>query len=319
MGEIFGAAGSIVSAKMQADATKEATQMQLDALEQQRNFVFKNLRPSRVNEAARAADIERAESRLALQAQLDPALLATRYISQNKLLELAQEGAESQGDVVAAKLFGETMKEEPRLELLRGKLLDTALDEIDQGASLPPDVQAELVKAGLERSGTVGTGSSSRGLAGQFTRKLIGSEALNLKKARQDQAVRLGLAAEDISSRRLGILGSVFPSLKNLQTQNIQQQQSALGTANQLVPEAGLGGSDIANVFLARVGATNQIAQSAADVAARGSLQQAQALQQMVGGITSAGQGLAKGISQGVSGGQDYTSTAGIASAIFGG
>lgn len=314
MGEIFSAAGSIASAKMQADAIEEATKMQIEALERQRQFVFQNLKPSRVNEAAQAADIERTQARLALQSQIDPALLATRYVSQDKLLQLAQEGAESAGDTVAAKLFAETMKEEPRLEQLRGQLLDNALEEIKAGATLPPDVQAELVKAGLERSGTVGTGSSSRGLAGQLTRKLIGNEALQLKRARQEQAVRLGLAAQDIQNQRLGILGSVFPSLKNLQTQNIQQQQSLLNQSNQMVPEVGLGGSDIANIFLARVGATNQIAQSAADTAARGAIQQASALQQMVGGISSAAGGITNTIGR-VATRPEGTS---VASAIFG-
>lgn len=314
MGEIFSAAGSIASAKMQADAIKEATKMQIEALEKQRQFVFKNLQPSRVGEAARAADIERTQARLALQAQIDPALLATRYVSQDQLLKLAQEGAESAGDTVAAKLFAETMKEEPKMEELRGKLLDQALAEIDAGATLPPDVQAELVRAGLEQAGTVGAGSSSRGLAGKLTRKLIGNEALQLKRARQEQAVRLGFASQEIQNQRLGILGSVFPSLKNLQTQNIQQQQALLGQANQMVPEAGLGGTDIANIFLARVGATNQLAQSAADVAARGAIQQATALQGMIGGISAAAGGITNTIGR-VATRPEGTS---IASAIFG-
>jgi hypothetical protein len=314
MGEIFSAAGSMVSAKMQADAMKDATRMQIDALERQRNFVFKNLKPSRVSEAARAGDIERAQSRLALQAQLDPALLATRYVSQDKLLQLAQEGAESAGDVVAAKLFEDTMKEEPRLEELRGQLLDNALAEIEAGATLPPDVQAELVQAGLEGAGTVGAGSDVRGLAGKMTRKLIGNEALQLKRARQEQAVRLGMAGQDIQNQRLGILGSVFPSLKNLQGQNIAQQQAAFQLANQATPEAGLGGSDIANIFMARVGATNQLAQQSADIAARGALQQASALQGMIGGATAAAGGITNTI------GRVATRPKGtsIASAIFG-
>jgi hypothetical protein len=315
MGEIFGAAGSIVSAKMQADAIEDATRMQVEALERQRQFVFANLKPSKVQQAALSADIERTENRLALQAKTDPALLATRFVSQEQLLKLAQEGAESQGDQIAAQLFEEASKApDPRQEELRNALLDNALEEIGAGASLPPDVQAELVKAGLEKSGTVGAGSSSRGLAGQLTRKLIGAEALNLKKARQDQAIRLGQASEDITNRRLGVLGSVFPALKNLQTQNIQQQQAAFQLSNQAVPEAGLGGSDIANIFLARVGATNQLAQSAADAAARGAIQQAGALQQMVGGITSAAGGVTDAI------GRVATRPEGVsvASAIFG-
>lgn len=315
MSDLFAAAGSIAAAKIQSDAIKDVTKMQLQAIEKQRKLVSKELEPGRVQEIATAADIQRAQQRLALQGKIDPALLATRYVSQEALFKLAQEGAESAGDKVAARLFEETMKEEPRLEQLRGRLIDQALEEIDAGATLPPDVQAELVKAGLEKSGTIGTGTSSRGLAGQLTRKLIGTEALALKKARQDQAVRLGQAAQEITNQRLGILGSVFPSLKNLQTTNLEQQSKLLGVANALTPEAGLGGTDITNVLMARVGATNTLTQAAGDTAARGALLQANALQQMIGGISSAAGSISSGIGQGL--GQN-TSTAGIVQSIFG-
>jgi hypothetical protein len=289
MSDIFSAGASIAGSAMQASAIKKSTQMQIDALERQRKFVFEQLDPAVVGAQAAGADIERAEQRLALQSKIDPSLLATRYVSQDALLDLAKEGAESQGDKVAAQLFEQTQATlgDTREERLRNELIDAALEEVGQGASLPADVQAELVQAGLERSGTVGTGSSSRGLAGQLTRKLIGNEALALKKARQDQAVRLGLTAQQLGNNRLQILGSVFPQLKNLQAQNVAQQTSLLSTANQLVPEVGLGGADIANLFTARVGATNKIAQSAADVAARGSLGQAQAFQQGLGTAAS--------------------------------
>jgi hypothetical protein len=290
MTDIFSAGASIAGSAMQASAIKKSTQMQIKALEKQRQFVFDNLDPSVINEQAAGADIERAEQRLALQSQIDPSLLATRFVSQDALLKLAQEGANNQGDTVAAQLFERTQAElgDTREDRLRSELIDAALDEVGQGASLPADVQAELVQAGLERSGTVGTGGSSRSLAGKLTRKLIGNEAIALKKARQDQAGRLGLTSQQLGNNRLGILSSVFPALKNLQQQNQNLQTGALSTSNQLVPEVGLGGADIANIFQARVGATNQIAQSAADTAARGGLAQAAAINQGIGTAASA-------------------------------
>jgi hypothetical protein len=313
MTDLFSAGASVAGSAMQASAIKKSTEMQIDALEKQRKFVFDNLDPSVVNEQAAGADIERAQQRLALQSQIDPSLLATRFVSQDKLLELAKEGADNQGDQVASQLFAETQAQlgDTREERLRSELIDAALEEVGQGASLPADVQAELVQAGLERSGTVGTGGSSRGLAGQLTRKLIGNEAIALKKARQDQASRLGLTAQQLGNNRIQILGSVFPQLKGLQAQNQQLQTSALSTANQLVPEVGLGGADIANIFTARVGATNQIAQSAADVAARGALGQAQAFQQGLGTAASAVGSIGRDL------GGDSATTAGILKAIF--
>lgn len=283
-GGLFGAIGSIAGSAIQASAIKKATQMQIKALERQKKFVFDNLKPSVVQEEARAADVERAQARLALQSQIDPALLAARYVSQDQLLKLAKEGAESSGDKLAAQLFEEAAAPEYRAKELSQKLMDRAIEEIDAGATLPPDVQAELVKAGLERSGTVGAGAEVKGLAGTLTRKLIANEALALKQARQEQATRLGLASQQLAANRAQILSTVFPQLKGLQAQNAALQSSILAQSNQMVPEAGLGGTDIANIMLARVGATNQLAQSAADAAARGAIMQAGAWQQALGG-----------------------------------
>ena len=86
MGEIFTAAGSIAAAAMQASAIKAATQMQIDALERQRDFVFSQLDPSRVGREVLGADIARAEQQLALQGIIDPAALQTRYEAENQIL-----------------------------------------------------------------------------------------------------------------------------------------------------------------------------------------------------------------------------------------
>lgn len=294
MSDIFSAGASIASAAMQSRAVKEAAEIQTKALEKQRRFVFSNLQPAVVQEAATAADIQRAQQRLALQAQIDPGLSQARFLTQQRLLEAAQEGAGSAGDLLAAQLFEEISPKEAKTEELRQKLLDAALDEINAGATLPPDVQAELVRAGLEQSGTVGTGSSQRGLAGQITRRLIGNEALTLKRARQDQATRLGLAATELQNQRLGVLAGVFPQLKQLQAANVGLQSNILAQANQLVPEAGLGGTDIANIFLARVGSTNQLTQSIADANARQALGQAAAWSQALGTLGTTAGGIAK-------------------------
>jgi hypothetical protein len=57
-----------------------------------------------------------------------------------------------------------------------------------------------------------------------------------------------------------------------------------------MVPQVGLSGSDIANIWMARVGATNQLAQAQADAAARGGMGVAQAWQPAIGaGIRGAG------------------------------
>lgn len=284
MGEIFTAAGSIASAAMQASAIRDATEMQIDALERQRDFVFSQLQPGRVNREALGADISRAKQRLALQGVIDPASLETRYAAEDQILRqvLGLESGPAQD--VAAVAAQEAIAGTPGMDRAKNALVDAALRELELGATLPPDVQAELVQAGLERSGEVVGGSTGgRGTSGQLLRQIIGSAGLQLQADRQQRAAALTDAASNLESRRQAILGTLFPNLSTVQLNTLKGAQGALEQSNAMLPEAGLGGSDIANIWLARVGATNQLAQQAANAAASGALGQAQAWQSGLG------------------------------------
>lgn len=284
MGEIFGAVGQIAAASMQASAIREATEMQIDALDRQRDFVFSQLQPGRVNREALGADINRAKQRLALQGVVDPAALETRYAAEDSILRqvLGLEGGPAQD--VAAVAAQEAIAGTPGLDRAKNALVDAALREIELGATLPQDVQAELVKAGLERSGeVVGSPTGGRGTSGQLLRQIIGSAGLQLQADRQQRAAALTDAASNLESRRQEILGTLFPNLSTVQLNTLRGVQGALEQSNAMLPEAGLGGSDIANLWLARVGATNQLAQQAANAAAQGALGQAQAWQSGLG------------------------------------
>ena len=61
-------------------------------------------------------------------------------------------------------------------------------------------------------------------------------------------------------------------------------QQSVLQQSNAIMPNAGLSGNDIANLWLARVGATTSLNRDSANVAARGAQGVAQAWQPAIGG-----------------------------------
>lgn len=290
MGEIFSAAGQIAGSAIQASAIRDATQAQIDALERQREFVFSQLDPSVVGGEALRGDVQRARRQLALQAITDPASLQTRYAAESQILRrvLGLEGgsAEQVADLAAEEAIAGT----PGLEQAKNELVEAALAELRLGATLPPDVQAELVQAGLERSGeTVGAATGPRGTSGQLLRQILGSAGLNLQAQRQQRAAQLAGAASDLESRRQQSLATLFPSLAQVQLNTLQGVQSALAQSNSMVPEAGLSGSDIANLWLARVGATNQLAQQAANIGAAGGLGAAQAWQPAFGAITNLG------------------------------
>lgn len=281
MSEIFGAIGSIAAAKMQADAIKKATQMQIDALERQRAFVYSELDPSKIGGAAAAADIDRAEQRLALQSQTDPDLLAARYKAEHAILGDFDALGNPRSDVnkVSEQATQEALKGVPGMQEAKQQLVDAALKELSLGATLPPDVQAELVKSGLETSGMTTGAASPQGFGGQILRQILGTAGVALQKQRQDQAAGLLGQAQNLEQSRQSILGTLFPNLSATQLNTLKAKQGVLEQSNKMVPEVGLGGSDIANLWLARVGATNQLAQSAADAAARGATGQAQAWQ----------------------------------------
>lgn len=275
IGGIAQGAATLGAAAIQSATAKSIMDKQLAAVKKARDFVFNNLNPDLVNRKATIADIERTKQRLALQANIDPALAKLRQSAQQQLLEQTSQIGQGVQEELGAVAAANALEGNQRTTDLKNRLIDAAMEELDAGATLPADVQAELVKAGLERSGTVTGGNTGpSGVSGTIARKLIGREALALKAQRQASAQQLAGTASNLESQRQQILASLFPSLNAMQLQNIQATAGALGVSNQMVPEAGLGGTDIANLWLARVGATNQLSQSAADIASRGAAAQ---------------------------------------------
>lgn len=287
MGEIFGAVGSIASAAITANAIQDATDKQLKALEKQRKFVYDELEPGKVNALANAADVDRAKNQLALQGIVDPALLRSRYASEAGLEKSLAGLGQGASEAVAAQASKEALGSTGDFDALKKRLIDTALSEIDAGASLPSDLQAELVKSGLERGGAAVGSVNPAGLAGNETRRLIGQEGLNLQAQRQGRAAALGQAAQSLEANRAQMLGSLFPALKQNQLATIEGQRGVFNVAAGATPEAGLSGKDIAQLWLARVGAVGQIGVSAADVAAKGAINTATALGTGLGAATS--------------------------------
>lgn len=287
MGDIFGAIGSVAGAAMSASATKKATEAQIQALERQKEFVYSELNPEKIGAAARNQDVENAKNQLALQGVTDPAALAARYQAEQAIL--GQSAGIGQGGAadIAAIAAQEAAAGVPGLDMAKKQLVDAALNELSLGATLPPDIQAEIVKAGLERSGMTTGSASPQGFGGQILRTKIGMEAEKLKADRQARAVGLTQAASALESQRQSILGTLFPNLNSMQLQNLQAQQSVVSQSEALKNPAGFTGSDVANIWLARVGATNQLAQKSASVAASGTMGQAAAWQPAISGIST--------------------------------
>lgn len=285
MSEIIGAAGSVAAAGISANAVKDATKTQIKALEKQRKFVYDELQPDKINAAAKQADIERVQNQLALQGVVDPQLLANRYAAeaaQGKLLADIT-GGESAADQVAAQATKEALAGAPRMDEAKAALIDAALQELHAGATLPPDIQAELVQTGLQKSSKGTGGAGGAGFGGQLLTTLVGERGLALQKERQERAAGLLGQAQNLEQSRAGILGSLFPNLQSAELNKFSAADTAFKTSAAAVPEAGLSGESVANIWLARVGATNQLAQASADAAAKGGFAQAQLLNSGIG------------------------------------
>lgn len=287
MGDIFGAVGSVVGSAMTASATKKATEQQIKAIERQKDFVYSELSPEKIGAAAQAQDVANAKNQLALQGVTDPAALAARYQAEQAILQQGAQLGQGGAADIANIATQEAARGVPGLDEAKKQLVDAALQELSLGATLPPDIQAEIVKAGLERSGMTTGSASPKGFGGQILRQKIGMEAEKLKADRQARAVGLTQAASTLESQRQQILGTLFPNLNAVQHQNLQGQQSILSQSEALKNPAGFTGSDVANIWLARVGATNQLSSQAANVAASGAMGAAAAWKPAIGAIST--------------------------------
>jgi len=329
MGDILGAAGSIAGAIIGSNASDNAANAQTSAINKQQQFVFQNLNPSVIGPLATQADYANAVNRLVAQGQLDPALLDSRYGSENSIRDqlntLGVQPATVSNQAVLEAINGPNVSGESKQNLVNtgntdltsptpGKdaLIQAAMGQLNAGATLPPDVQAELVKAGLENAGMVTQNASGQGAGGQILRTILGTAGINLQQQRQTQAANLlgaaqaldtqkkqtatGLigAAQNLEQSRASILQNLFPNLSNVQLANLAGTQGVLGTSNSMLPNGGLSGSDVANLWLARVGATNQLTQAAANVKAQNALNQGVAQSNLAG---ASARGLASGVS----------------------
>jgi hypothetical protein len=256
----------------QAKAQKAATQAQMRAIKEQRKFLFENLNPEAMQPAVLAADIARAKNQRALQEQMDPALAAGRALSQQQMLDELQKNGVLSGQV-AEQAAKEAMAPGQSVEA-KSALIDAALDHLKQGATLPPDVQAELVQAGLEKSGMVTGRSSAQGIGGTMLRTILGQAGLNLQMQRQQQAENLLASASNLEAQRQNVLNTLFPNLSSLQSQNLARDAGVFNLSQSAMPNAGMSGTDVANIWLARVGAANSLTQQQGNVASNAALAQ---------------------------------------------
>lgn len=304
---VLGGVGSVVSSAMAKSTAKKAAQDQKNALKKIQADLTKNLDPKMIADMAAAQDAARAQARLDLQAKIDPALAAQRSLSEDLITRQLTQIGKAPSDEIAALAASEGAKQTPGMEEMKRSLIDAALEDMRSGATLPPDVQAELMQAGLQQAGQVtGSAGGARGSVGSsILSQVLGTAGLQLQAQRRQEAAGLTAAASNLDAQRQQILQSLFPKLQAQQMQNLSAASGVLQQSNQMMPQAGLSGADVASLWLQRVGALNQNTGQLGTLAANATLAQGQAKQNIWGTVTSVGQWKPPG--QGQQGGGDST------------
>jgi len=283
------AAGATAAAIAKKRAADKAAKSQRKAIGQQENILRKKLDPGALNRLAQQFDAERANSRLALQKDIDPEIADLRQYSKDQLLKLVKQPTETrQTTQVANQLFRENIAPDERMEKLKSSIIQRAQEDFDAGANLPPEFQGELVRAGLTTGAQAGIGTSERAIGGT-TSRLLGGAGLALKAQRAQEGAQLAGTADALARSRQSILANIFPAVAAKEAADMQRAGVGLQLSESLLPESGLSGQQATDIEIARQkGFSNLLAQ-------RGQVKagQAQAQGQYVASLIGAGTSLA--------------------------
>lgn len=269
------AAGAAASSIAKKNALKRAASAQKRGIQQQDAILRKKLDPAALNRFAQQVDRERALNRIELQRDVDPEIAELREFSKKQLLEISQQDESAkQSTQVANQIFRENIEADPRMERLKDTIVARAQEDFDAGATLPPEFQAELVRAGIQTGAQAGVGTSGRTVGG-VTSRLLGSAGIALQQQRAQEGVALASAADNLVRSRQQILSNIFPTVKVQEDAKYGRAVQNLGIAEGLLPEAGISGNAAIDIEIGRQkGFANLAAQRgqvrAGEAAARG-------------------------------------------------
>lgn len=289
---VVAAAGAAASAVVQKNAADKAASAQKKGLEQQNSLLKNNMNPDKLNSLAERFDKDRARNRIEFQKEIDPELAALRQKGKEELLAQAElDRTTTDSAKVAKTLFNEVQEGDPRMQALKESLITRAQSELDAGATLPPEYQAELVRAGLTQASQGGIGFDQSTIGGGVAR-VLGAAGIQLQQQRSQQAAELASAAQNITNSRVNILATVFPKLRDLESVNRQDALVNFQVGDNALPQVGLTGQDAVNIQIAKTKAKGALLQKGADIKA----QQATDQGAYTGALIGAGTSLVSGV-----------------------
>jgi hypothetical protein len=274
---------------VQADAVKGAAAAQQASLTQELNNINLGMDPATVTAIANTAGQNQAVNQLALQKLVDPSLAAVRTGASADINSSvnAINDPNSQSNQIATAAVQNATTGSAGLDQGKSALISAALDQLKAGATLPPDVEAQMMQAGLSQGGSATGSATGTGMGGNILRTVLGTAGLNLQQQRQSQAAGLLQQAGVLQQQKQNTLQTLFPSLAQTQLSNLSGTQGALAQSNSLMPNTGLSATQTANLWLQRVGAQNQVYTGQGGVKAQGIMGQGQAWSQAIGTASS--------------------------------
>src|SRR6185436_7418143 len=289
MGQVLGAGSSVVTGLIEKDAADRAYQTQKKGIQRQEALLKDEYDPNRINVLVNKYDKGFLQKRLELQKELDPELAQLRQQGKENLLqELGRDNSTRQSQQVANALFNENVKPNEAQERLKDKLFSEANAELQAGATLPPELQAELERAGV--SGAAGSGFAiDKNAIGGTVAHAIGSEAVRLKQLRQNQAVQLGQAASGLQDERARILQNIFPTVQTAEQVAAARGATAFAIGNENLPSGGLTGREAASFDIQGKEGGRQLVGQRFDAKAQKTLRDAAFLNNAIGQISSFG------------------------------
>lgn len=276
---------SVYSAKQKGKAAKQGYQVMKGAYGALEPLDFDEL-----NKTASEADILKYKTQLDEYAKLDPTFSKLRTQGAANLLSEIQNGGDSASTRAVKEIEALTTGSKASQEDAIAALMDRAKADLEAGATLPPEFQAELIKAGLEGAGNQGLSIEGRGAAGSEIRRLVGSEGLALKQAREANARENISAAEMLRARRQDALAGLINVDTGVRDARFNRAGKALAVGQGSMPSIGLTGADAAGVAAANNEFENNRILAAAGI-------KNNYIQQKAANRSAAASGVASGIS----------------------
>lgn len=280
-GSMIGMVGTIVSSEMNRHAQNKAYKIIKQSVEKQTS-----LDTGTAKAEAKQADLDRFKGSIAAQKKYDPLLAQLRETGASALADILQDDLhKNQEDSVLAQMVKENVPADTKRNAVRDLLLDKAKENLDLGATLSPEYEAELVRAGLSTGS--GVRPTAEGPVGVRMRELIGVQGEALKQQRQATAQsELGLVT-NMDSARAQILGNLTSSL--VQVQNARADRAGLASrlGETAMPGIGLAGGDVVNLHLKQIQMKNRQMMALANAAAGNKLMNAETTGKEIGAATN--------------------------------